>query len=255
MDNKPKILIFDLENAPNTAYVWSLWMETTSEEMLDKSWYTLCWAAKWLDKKEVMSSALIDFPREFKKDPENDKTILVKLWKLLDEADIVIGHNAKAFDVRKVNARFVMNGMLPPSPYKVVDTLLAARHYFYFTSNKLTDLGKYLQVGQKIDTGGFKLWKECMAGNKASWAKMVKYCKQDILLTEKVYLKLRPFIQNHPNLTVYQNMDETKCPKCSSTNIRKEGFSYTDVSKYQRYSCADCGSWHRGRKNLKEKVK
>lgn len=253
--SEPKILIMDIENTPNVAYMWGLYQELTSADMIDCPWYMLCWAAKWLGEKEVISSALIDFPKEYKKNPENDKLILQKLWKLLDEADIVVGHNMKAFDVRKANARFIMNGMLPPSPYKVIDTLLAARQYFFFTSNKLNDLSKYLQLGEKVDTGGFQLWKDCMAGKKEAWKKMVTYCKNDIILTEKVYLKLRPFIQNHPNLTVYQNMDEGKCPKCNSTKIRKEGFAYTDACKYQRYSCISCGSWHRGRKNLKEKIK
>lgn len=253
--NKPRILLFDIENAPNTAYIWSLYQEVLSESMLDSAWYILCWSAKWLGESKIYSSALIDFPQAFKKNPENDKLVLQKLWTLLDEADIVIAHNGKAFDVRKVNARFVMNGMLPPSPYKVVDTLLAARQYFFFTSNKLDDLGKYLKVGEKVDTGGFKLWKQCMMGNKTAWKKMVKYCKNDITLLEKVYLKLRPFIQNHPNLTVYDENDSHQCPKCNSDNLKKEGFFYTDVCKYQRYSCKDCGGWSRGRKNLRVKSK
>lgn len=248
--NKPKILLFDIENAPNTAYIWSLWMETTSEEMLDRSWFVLCWAAKWLDENKIYSSALTDFPKEYKKNPENDKLVLQKLWHLLDEADIVVGHNAKAFDCRKVNARFVMNGMPPPSPYKVVDTLMAARQYFFFTSNKLNDLGKYLKVGEKVDTGGFKLWKQCMMGDRKAWNKMVEYCKNDIVLLEKVYLKLRPFIQNHPNLNVYINNEDGQCPKCGSDDVRKEGFAYTATSKYQQFSCNNCGGWHRSRKNL-----
>jgi len=249
--NKPKILLFDIENAPNTAYIWSLWMETTSEEMLDRSWFVLCWSAKWLGEKKIYSSALTDFPKTYKKDPENDKLVLEQLWHLLDEADIVVGHNAKAFDVRKVNARFVMNDMLPPSPYKVVDTLLAARQYFFFTSNKLTDLGKYLKVGEKIDTGGFKLWKQCMIGNREAWKKMVDYCKNDIVLLEKVYLKLRPFIANHPNINIYINNEDDKCPKCGSNHVAKEGFAYTAINKYQRFSCKDCGGWFRANKVIK----
>lgn len=252
---KPKILLMDIENAPNTAYIWSLYQEVVSESMLDQSWYILCWAAKWLEEDKVMSSALIDFPKNYKKDPENDKLVLQKLWNLLDDADVIVAHNGKQFDVRKVNARFVMNGMPPPSPYKVVDTLLAARQYFFFTSNKLDDLGKYLQVGEKMDTGGFKLWKQCMSGNKEAWKKMVAYCKNDILLLEKVYLKLRPFIANHPNINVYLEDEKCACPKCGSENIKREGFAYTDVSKYQRYSCNDCHGWFRGRKNLKGKTK
>lgn len=242
----------DIENTPNTAYIWGLFQEVTSADFIDCPWVMLCWGAKWLGEKEVMSSALIDFPKEYKKNPENDKLVLQKLWKLLDEADIVIGHNMKGFDTRKANARFIMNGMKPPSPYKIVDTLLVARQHFFFTSNKLGDLGKYLGLGSKIDTGGFQLWKACMEGNKQAWKKMVNYCKQDILLTEKVYYKLRPYMQAHPNIGVYADDDQLRCPKCASQKLVKEGYVYTNVGKYQRYSCKGCGGWSKGRTNLRE---
>ena len=247
--SKPKILLFDIENAPNLAYIWNLWQEVTSSEMIENPWYLLCWSAKWLDDDKIYSSALIDFPKEYKKDKENDKQVLKQLWKLLDEADIVIAHNAKKFDVRKSNARFIMNGLTPPSPYKIIDTLEAARQYFFFTSNKLNDLGKYLKVGQKVETGGFKLWRACMAGDKKAWKQMVTYCINDITLLEKIYLKLRPYILNHPNLTVYMDEDFI-CPKCGSKHIHKEGYTFTNAGKYQRFSCKDCGAWSRGKKNL-----
>ena len=257
MSNKPKILIMDIENTPNTAYVWGLFQEITSAEMISDHWHMLCWSAKWLDEKEVFSSSLIDFPQDYKKNPENDKRILEELWKLLDESDIVIGHNMKSFDTRKANARFIMNNMKPPSPYKIIDTLLVARQHFFFTSNKLNDLSKYLKLGTKIDTGGFKLWKDCMAGDKSAWERMVTYCKHDVLLTEKIYKKLRPYMTTHPNLNVYDETldDNCSCPKCGSNKLKKEGFAYTDVAKYQRYSCKACGGWSKGRKNLKTKDK
>lgn len=252
-EKKPNILIFDIENSPNSAYVWSLFQEVTSASFIDNPWHMLCWGAKWLGDKKIMSSALVDFPKEYKKDPENDKFVLQELWNLLDQADICIGHNLRGFDVRKANARFIMNGMKPPSPYKVVDTLLVARRNFMFTSNKLNDLSKYLGLGEKIDTGGFDLWKQCLAGEKKAWRKMVRYCKQDIVLTEKVYKKLLPYMENHPNLGVYTGVETSEaCPKCGSTNIIKQGFSYTNVYKYQQYSCKDCGGWHRARKCFKE---
>ena len=255
MGNEPKILLFDIENAPNTAYIWGLWQEVISQDMLDQNWFMLCWAAKWLGNKEIYSSALVDFPKNYKRDKEDDKLILQKLWQLLDEADIVIAHNGKKFDVRKANARFIMNNMPPPSPFKVVDTLQEARKYFFFTSNKLNDLGKYLGVGQKVETGGFKLWKQCMDGDLKAWDKMVKYCKNDIILLEKIYLKLRPYMETHPNINLYSHDIDNKCPKCGSDKIKKEGFSYTSVSKYQRYSCRSCGGWFRDRTNLLRKTK
>ncbi len=249
---KPKILLFDIENSPNTAYIWGLWQETTSAEMVDKAWYMLCWSAKWLGEKNVMSSALIDFPSEFKTNPENDKPILKKLWNLLNTADIVIAHNGVQFDTRKTNARFIMNGMKPPSPYKVIDTLLIARKHFFFTSNKLNDLGKYLKCGTKVETGGFKLWKQCMVGNKDAWKKMVTYCKNDVVLLEKIYLKLLPYIESHPNLGVYLDKNRPACPNCGSEKIEKRGFSFTNFYKYQRFCCKNCGKWSKGKEKIKE---
>lgn len=251
---KPKILLFDIENFPNTAYIWSLRQEGyISSEMIDNAWYLACWSAKWLGEKTVMSGALIDFPKTYKSNPENDKPVLEKLWKLLDEAEIVIAHNGKAFDTKKVNARFIMNDMLPPSPYKVIDTLLEARKHFFFTSNKLNELGKYLKCGTKVDTGGFKLWKLCMAGNRTAWSHMVTYCKNDVLLLEKIYLKMLPYI-DHPHLGAYlgTDKDECVCPNCASEKLEKRGFSFTQFYKYQRYCCKSCGKWSKGRKAIKD---
>jgi transposase-like protein len=62
-------------------------------------------------------------------------------------------------------------------------------------------------------------------------------------------------MSTHPNVNIYADNEHPKCPKCSSENIIKEGYAYTDVSKYQRYSCGACKGWFRGRTNLKKKEK
>lgn len=245
-----KILLFDLETAPMVTYNWGLYQELNNTSFVKTDWFVLCWCAKWLGDKKVMSGALPDY-KGYKRNPTCDKKMMQDLWNLLDEADIVIAHNATKFDVKKANARFVMNGMKPPSPYKVVDTLTIARSKFKFTSNRLNDLGQYLKVGKKVDTGGFQLWIDCMAGKKSAWNKMVKYCKQDVVLLEKVYLILRPFHGTHPNMGVYVDDDNKHCPKCSSTKLQKRGRMYTGAGEYQRYQCKCCGGWSRGKKNLR----
>lgn len=250
-----KILLFDIETSPMITYNWGLFQEVKGTHMVIEDWYVLCWCAKWLGDKKILSSSLPEF-KGYKKNMKDDKQVMQELWKLLDEADIVIAHNAKKFDIKKSNARFLMNGMKPPSPYKVVDTLTEARGKFKFTSNRLNDLGQYLKVGKKLDTGGFDLWIECMNGNMKSWKKMVDYCKQDIILLEKVYMKLRPYMTTHPNLGVYIDDYDRHCPKCNSTKLQKRGFAYTGNGQYQKYQCTSCGGWSRGKKNLREdKVK
>lgn len=242
--SEPKILFFDLETAPNTAYIWSLWNEVKSMDYVTSHWYVLCWAAKWLGSKEILSAGIYG-----KKD--NDRRIIKQLWELLDEADIVVAHNAVKFDCRRINTRFIAHGMKPPSPYRVVDTLKEARRHFFFTSNRLNDLGEFFDVGKKLKTGGFQLWKDCMAGDEKAWNSMVRYCEQDVRLLEKVYLKLRPFMKTHPNLCVYG--ERPACPKCSSRDIQYRGFAVTNSSKYRQFQCKACGGWGRDKDNLLRK--
>jgi len=234
---KPRILLFDIENAPGTAYIWQLKTEYINPGMIKDEWYMLCWAAKWLGEKTIMSSALYEH-KGYDKDKTSDKHILNDLWALLNEADIVIAHNGKKFDVKKSNARFIRHGITPPSPYRIIDTLTEARKSCMFMSNTLNELGRVLGVGKKIRTGGFDLWLDCMAGDTKAWKKMVRYCKQDVVLLEKVYLKLRPYMATHPNLSVISH--NTSCGKCGSKNLQRRGYIYTNAGKKHRYQCNGC---------------
>ena len=158
MGNQLKVLLVDVETAPIKAYQWGMYQELTNYSMVIEEWYILCWAAKWLGEKKIMSSALPDFPKEYKKDNKNDKHILIPLKKLLEEADIVVAHNGYDFDRRKINTRLHKNKLGVVPRYRMVDTLLVARRNLSFTSNKLTDLCNFLGLGTKVDTGGFDLW-------------------------------------------------------------------------------------------------
>ena len=96
-----KILLFDVETAPALAYIWELHHEVNSMTMVKEDWYMLCWSAKWLHSKEVMTSSLIDFPRTFKRNRKDDSKMLIGLRDLMDEADILIAHNGIEFDKKK----------------------------------------------------------------------------------------------------------------------------------------------------------
>ena len=117
-----------------------------------------------------------------------------------------------------------------------------------FTSNKLNNLGKLLKLGTKIETGGIQLWKDCMDGKKSAWQKMVTYCKGDVTLLEQIYKRLLPYMKNHPNLGLYGA--EGCCPRCSSPQLQKRGFQYTNAGVYQRIRCMNCGAWSRESSNL-----
>lgn len=241
--NKTKILLLDIENAPNVSYTWGKYEQDVID--FQKEWYMLSYAYKWLGDKNVKVASLPMFG-SYKKDKTNDGMLLMTLWKLLDEADIVIGHNVDRFDIRKINARFLAQGFSPPSPYKTIDTLKVARKYFFLNSNKLAHLSKFLGMDGKVETGGFQLWLDCMAGDKKAWKLMEKYNKHDIELLENVYMELRKWINNHPNVNIVSEKLDS-CPICGSDKIMKRGFNISRTGKTQRYQCKNCYGWSSGK--------
>lgn len=239
--NNLKILLFDIETAPNISYTWGKWQQDVIR--FEKEWYVLCFAYKWLGEKKITVVGQDDF-KGYEKDKTNDYHVIKELHKLFSEADVVMGHNSDQFDNKKVQARMIQHGLLPPTPYKTIDTKKVAKRYFAFNSNKLDDLGKNLGVGQKLNTGGFELWLGCMAGDRKSWAKMKKYNKQDVALLEEVYLRLRPWIDNHPA----DLFKPDTCPKCGLGPLHSNGFKVTKTTRYRQFQCQNCGGYCSERK-------
>lgn len=243
----PKILIFDIETAPMIGYIWGLWKQNVHIDQVINDWFVICWSAKWLYSGEVLGDTLT--PEEALN--KDDSRIVTSLWQLFDEADIVVAHNGDRFDIPKMNSRFIINGLMPPSSYKSVDTCLVARKNFGFASNKLDALATYFGFDHKLDTD-FSLWEGCLKGDKESLDYMLEYNKRDVTLLEEVYIKLLPWIKNHPNVANYLNTEIPVCSKCGDDSlVELEGkFYYTQVGKYQLYRCSNCGTIVRGRKNL-----
>ena len=152
-----------------------------------------------------------------------------------------MAHNAKAFDVKKANQRFIFHSLQPPSPYKVYDTLLAARKVAKFDSNRLDSLARTLGVGAKLPTIGIDLWLACMDGPGPQWDAMGRYNAMDVRVLRRVYERLKMWDTGHPRLTHFTRAEA--CPTCQSPNIQSRGFAYSSTGKRQRIVCTDCGAW------------
>jgi hypothetical protein len=244
----PRILLFDIETAPHQAFVWGHW-EQNVLSYIDKG-YMLSFAYKWLDERKTECKALPHY-EDYEGGRSTEKDLLWDLWKLFDEADIVVAHNGKSFDVKVANQRFLVNGLPVPSFFRVVDTKLVARKFARFSSNKLDHLGEDLEVGRKLKHQGFEMWLGCMSGKTPEdmkhWRTMIRYNKQDVKLLEQVYLKLRPWMEDHPNLNVLLGRD-TGCSHCGlpASAMVKRGFRWTNMSRAQRYQCR-CGGYTQGK--------
>lgn len=235
----PRILLFDIETAPLISYNWGIHEQNAIKVIQD--WYILSFAYKWLGDKKTQYVSLPDFP-SYKKNKQDDFELVKKLYSLFDEADIVVAHNGDAFDIKKSNARFLFHAMVPPSPYRTIDTLKVARKYFKLTSNRLDAVGKQLGIGGKEETGGFDLWERCINGDMAAWKKMGEYNKRDVELLEQLYMVLRPWIKN-VRLSVFK---EGTCPSCMSEKVQRRGYDSSNSLWYQRYKCMSCFAWFRG---------
>lgn len=237
--HSPRVLVFDIETAPSLAYIWKCYDECITPAQMREHTVLLSWAAKWLDQPEVMVDSA--------EGDADDRRLCETIWKLFDEADVVVAHNGQAFDVRSLNTRWAQYGMIPPSPVKVVDTLKIAKERFRFGINKLDYIARFFGIGKKNEHEGFELWLKCMAGDKDAWERMRQYNSNDVIILEGVYLKLRAWDQKHPNVAIMYSDEIRRCTVCGSAAIKElPQAAFTGVSVFQSYRCDNCGKVMRG---------
>ena len=233
-----RILLLDIETAPNKVFTWGLFDQNIATNQVMETSYVLCWAAKWYGERDIMFDSV-------KK--SGMKVMLGRMHKLLNDAEIIVHYNGIKFDIPTLNKEFIQAGFAPPAPYKQVDCMKEVKRMFRFQSNKMDFVARALKIGAKGKHEGFDLWVKCMEGDAAAWGRMERYNRQDVKLLEALYKKLRPWIEKHPNLGAYE--DAMVCPACASPKKQKRGFAVTQMMKYPRYHCQNCGKWYRGNKS------
>jgi len=248
---KPRLLFLDIETAPTKAWCFGLWDQNISIDAIASNWFILAWSAKFADKDGVMSQVLTGDEVLH----EDDNRIVTTLWMLLNQVDIVCGHNIEKFDVPKIRTRFLINGLPPTKPFLFIDTLKIARKEFGFSSNKLDYIADILGIDRKMKTG-MELWVKCMSGDEESLKYMEEYNRKDVLISEQVYYKMRPFIKTHANFNLWSDSLDPVCPHCGSKNlIEEKGFYPTQTALYPLHKCLDCGAISRERKSAMPKEK
>ena len=234
----PNILLFDIETLRMTGRFWHMGKQRINPEQIDKNWSISCWAAKFLCSNKIMGEVVT--PDEAIE--RSDASIIKGIWKLMDKADIIIAHNAERFDIRRLNWRFLQNGLIKPSPYSVVDTLKHSRKLFASSSHTLDFLNKQRGLATKMETD-ISLWRKSEDGDSQALRYTLKYCKQDIQCLEDRYLDIRGWITNHPNCGNFISGNDIVCPACASTNL---GYTTTDyktpAGSFTGRRCLDCGN-------------
>ncbi len=244
-----KVLFLDLEVSASIVAAFSMFKHFSTPDHVIQFPYILTYAANWLhnDVNDIECYGLDDFDG-FEKDHKNDYELVLRLWKLLDEADIVVGQNLARFDNGWMNQRFAFHNLPAPSPYRIIDTLQGLKKAMALPSNSLAYSTKYFQLGyNKLQHEGITMWIRCMQGDREALQSMKEYNIGDIPTLRELYLKIRAFIPNHPNVALYfGEVEEMRCPVCGGKELTLlEGKAYTNLSVFDAYRCDDCGSVHR----------
>lgn len=239
----PKILIYDIETTLGEAYHFNHWKVNIGMKHKKVPSHMLSHAWQWGLDGEVVGSILTSEEALNR----NPRRIVEEAWHLLNDCDVLVAHNGKNFDVKKVNSYFLKYGLLPPSPYKVVDTLSIAKRKFRLDFNSLAFLAEYLGVEQKIDTE-IDMWIDCSRGVQSALDEMLTYNKGDITTLLEVFKRLMVWDNDGVNMAMFNQNTDVACPHCSGDNIKPlEGkFVYTPQRKYQAFRCLDCGAVLRG---------
>jgi hypothetical protein len=237
MNNKPRILLYDLEVSRTVVegygnkYDFKVVKVTRHQTLMS-------YAYKWLGEKKIHFRHLHGY--------KTYRDFVQSLADIHEGADIAVAHNSR-FDDRMSSRFFIKEGIEPPAPFKSIDTLTAARRYFKFQGNSLNELSEYLEIGQKEKITYADIETDFL--ENPTWSvikKMERYNKKDVELLEGIYLKMRPFMKNHPNVANYGTPEG--CPNCGSpSRDYLHSPQKTNTMTYRSVRCRDCHHPYRER--------
>ena len=235
---KRKRLYFDIETSPNIGFFWTAGFKLNiSTESIIKERAIICICYKWEEDKITHS---LNWDSK-----QNDKKMLQDFIKVANEADELVGHNGDKFDLAWVRTRCLFHRIDMFPTYTTIDTLKVARSKFKFNSNKLNYIAKYLGIGQKIHTE-YDIWKNIVLNkDKEAMDKMIKYCKMDVILLEKVHKELSLHIPAKTHYGVIFGGDRGSCPECGSDDIVRNNKRVTASGLVKvQMRCKTCGKMH-----------
>lgn len=246
-----KRLIFDIEVSPNIAWMWKPEHYTTvsyDNILIEGKIICICW--KWAGQHIVHS---LTWDKK-----HNEKKMLEVFIAEANKADEIITHNGEHFDIKWLRTRCSINGVSMMPDYVSLDTYKAAKHHFNFNSNKLAYIAKSFGLGEKMETGGSKLWKRVLMGqteidnpdfwsrpilgnNPSALAHMVAYCKQDVNLLEKVFDRMNTYMKPK----THYGRTTSSCPECGSENtvVNMRRITAAGITKVTMH-CKNCGKYH-----------
>lgn len=260
IDRHPKIVFFDIETLPDFKEIIKVYTSLSDypgKTIKADITTMICFGYMLLEDNEASCISIWDKPDVWLNDINDDYHLVKFAYELLKDADLLVTHNGKKFDLKFLNTRIAYhkyNGrkdkdlkFLPPINH--LDTILIARRNFLLVNNKLGNVAKLLNAGKKTDTGGWSLWVDVFNKIEKAQNKMTKYCKQDVLVVKKIFKKIRALSRDIPNYNLFYDSEKPLCANCGSTHVHSKGVRRTKTQILQRFVCVSCGTWLSKKKN------
>ena len=113
----------------------------------------------------------------------------------IEEADILIGHNIKAFDRNFINGVLVRHKLAKLSRRYYIDTLMVARHdaKLLLQSNSLENLADYFKLPIQKDKPSKHDWRKSNDMEEKAIKRIRKRCISDVQITTLLWERLKPF--------------------------------------------------------------
>jgi DNA polymerase elongation subunit (family B) len=228
---KPKVLYFDIEILPKH-YETRFGADRSS---------ICCFGYKFDTDKKAKCLSLLDFPEHFAKDAYIEAPLIKEAYKIMNEADVIIGHYSEKFDFPYMVSKFVQLGL---DVTKIVhaasknDTWRLAKRHLKMSSNRLDSIARFFGLESKLPTE-VMWWFRTIQGHAPSLKKLAVYCAQDVEVLHNVHTRLRGF----EKISKRSNSNFKACPHCNSkTHIHGRYATIAGTEKVVlKCTSEDCG--------------
>jgi len=224
-NEKAKILFFDIETSNLAASMG----------------FILSIGYKWAHENKV-HLLRIDETKEYQKRKTDDAGLLKQFEDVYNEADVVVAHFGKYFDIPYLQTRRIIKNKIKMADVKLIDTWAICRKHMKFHSNRLDAVARALKCPYVKTTVDGEKWIDAMSGDKRALDYVVTHNKIDVLVLEWVFNKISAMLPSLPRLI----WDRQRCGNCGGRMI-SDGPRVTQKNRHERWRCPKCGKCEKGR--------
>jgi uncharacterized protein YprB with RNaseH-like and TPR domain len=252
--NKPPKLPYGSSIATQISKAKIMYFDIEATDLSAEFGEMICFGYWWHDEPEPVVMRMWDYSGWDELPVEKRDLYLLKdVVKIMEEADVLIGHFSPGFDFPFIQTRCLMHG-LPVIPKPVhIDTWRIAKKNLRLNNNKLKTIARAFRCDEQKSEVPLYIWRRAKAHDVEAMEIIAEYNVQDVRTQRDITEKLMPLAASMPNWNLLIDDDILHCPACGGTNLEYRGYSYTKLYKYKRLRCKDCGKWMRDRNSVTPK--